>query len=244
VSQPVDVLAFGAHPDDVELTVGGTMLLARAQGLRTAVVHFTLGEMGTRGTPETRREEATAAAAVLQADHLDFLGLRDGHLQVDDESKEAVIRALRRFRPRVVLAPYFEDLHPDHEAAGNIIRKAAFLSGLEKWDTGQEPWRPDSVLYYMSHHQFDPHLIVDVSPYFAAKREAAACYVSQLHNPESTERQTYIAGSSFWDWWEGRARHWGHQIGVEYGEPYHLPGPLPSRNPFELFSGFGKYKNS
>ena len=120
-----EVLAVGAHPDDVELTVGGTLLLAKARGLRTAVCHLTMGEMGTRGNPEQRRREAEEAAQVLRADALEFLGLPDGHVAATDEARHRVIRVLREYRPRVVLAPHTEDLHPDHENAGRLV--AAFL---------------------------------------------------------------------------------------------------------------------
>lgn len=240
----IDVLALGAHPDDVELNVGGSLLVARDQGLKTAILHMTSGEMGTRGTPETRRSEAEAAAAELGVEAMEILGLPDGHLEPNDEAKDAVIRAIRRHRPRIVLAPWWEDLHPDHAATGETMRKVAFLAGLEKWDTGQEPWRPLRVMYYMSHTPFQAQVIVDISDVIERKQKAAACYVSQFHADESSERSTFISRPDFWHFWRARTSWWGHFIGVMHGEGFLLDAPIETRNPFALFDGFGKYDNS
>ncbi len=174
---------------------------------------------------------------------MEILGLPDGRVSVDIESKDKIIRSIRRHQPRIILAPYWEDLHPDHQAAGRLIKECAFLSGLAKWDTNQPAWRPDRVLYYMSHTQFEPDLIVDISEVIEAKRKAAEAYGSQFHQAGSKERSTFISNSNFWHWWEGRAAYWGHLIGVAYGEPFSTNGPIPTRNPFAMFEGFGKYKN-
>ena len=151
---------------------------------------------------------------------------------------------LRRFRPRLVLAPAERDLHPDHEAVGQLVRQASFLAGLEKWETGQEPWRPERILRYMSHDPESPNLVVDVSEHFERKREAALCYRSQFFQENSAERETYIARPEFWDWWEGRHQWFGHFIGVKYGEAFSFDGPLATRDPFHLCTGFGKYPAS
>jgi bacillithiol biosynthesis deacetylase BshB1 len=241
---PVDVLAIGAHPDDVELNVGGTLLLAKKQGLRGAICHLTDGEMGTRGSRESRKEEARAAAEQLGIVDLKFLGLPDGCLEVTQEAKDKVVRTIREFRPRIILAPYWVDLHPDHAATGNIVKQANFLAGLSKLDTGQEPWRADVVMYYMSHTQIDVSIVVDITDEFAAKKSAAECYKSQFFQRESTERKTFISGEGFWGWWKGRASYWGHLVGATYGEPFLIEGPIPVKHPFDLFFGFGKYKNS
>ncbi len=238
-----ELLAIGAHPDDVELGAGGSLLLAKAAGHKTAICHLTKGEMGTRGTVEQRALEARAAAEALGVDDLTILGLPDGRVTADVEAKDRLIRLFRRLRPRIVLAPYWEDLHPDHAASGELVRQVRFLSGLERWETGQEPWRPEAVLFYMSHNPVAPSIVVDISEHFDAKKKAAACYRSQFHREESAERRTFISGENFWDWWEGRALYWGHFIGVRYGEPYFVDGPIPTRSPTELFRGFGKYRN-
>lgn len=239
----VDVLAIGAHPDDIELTIGGSILLARAAGLSTVIAHMTCGELGTRGTPEIRREEAAAAAAVLDSP-MEILGLPDGHLEVSTEMLDVVVRLIRRHRPRVVLAPLIDDLHPDHEATGQLVKKAAFLAGVAKWHGDLPPWRPDRVMYYMSHTIREPHLLVDISPYFEKKSAAAKSYRSQFFDPSNGRTETFISRPEFWTWWEARHAHWGHMIGVRYAEAFWLDAPIPSRNPFELFTGFGKYKNS
>ncbi len=237
------VLAIGAHPDDVELNTGGMLLCARNLGLSTALCHLTSGEMGTRGDRETRRAEAVNAAKALGSSSPIFLDLPDGHLEVTEDAKDRVIRVIRDVRPHTILAPYTDDLHPDHEAAGKLVRKANFLSGLARWDTGQKPWRAPNLLYYFSHTVAEPSLVVDITEVFEEKKRACEAYSSQFHNPGSPQPTTFIAGENFWDWWEGRALYWGHFIGVRYGEPLALEGPLPTRNPFEFFEGFGKYRN-
>ena len=240
----VDVLAFGAHPDDVELSAGGTLLRAREAGLTVAVCHLTKGEAGTRGDPQTRAQEAAQAGAVLGVRHVDQLDLGDGGLHDDDKSRMAVADAIRRRRPRTVLAPHLDDLHPDHAATGSIVKAAAFLSGVRKWNPGQSAWRPDAIFYYMMHTPFEPDIVVDITSVFESRRRAVECYASQFHNPNSTEPHTFISDENFWHWWEGRAAYFGHFIGVRYGEPLRFDGPLPTSNPFSLFGGFGKYKNT
>lgn len=236
-------LAIGAHPDDVELTVGGTLLLARSLGKTTRICHMTAGELGTRGSAEIRRREAAAAAQALGSE-CEILGLADGHVVADDAAIGAVARLIRRLRPEIILAPYTDDLHPDHEATGNIVRKAAFLSGVAKYDAATEPWRPARVLYYMSHTLVEAQLLVDISPFFEEKRAAAMCYRSQFFAADSAERETYISRPEFWTWWEARHAHFGNPIGARYAEAFHLDGPVPTRNPFDLFTGFGKYRNT
>ena len=241
----IDILAFGAHPDDVELTVGGTLLKAKAEGASTAICHMTAGEMGTRGTPETRRQEAEAAAEILGVHAMEILGLPDGRIDPHAEAaKDVVIRAIRRHRPRLILAPYWEDLHPDHAATGSLIKQASFLSGLLRWETDQEPWRPERVMYYMSHDAMEVDVIVDIGAVFADKKRAAACYGSQFHDADSDEPKTFISRADFWDGWEARARHWGQLIGASHAEPFHLSSPIAVGNPLDLCKGFEKYPRS
>ena len=146
----LDILAFGAHPDDVELGASGTLVRAARGGARTGVITLTRGEMGSRGTVETRAAESAAAAAVMGLSHHEMLSLPDGRLSPDDESRQLVVREIREHRPRIVLLPYWEDRHPDHPATSRIVQEAAFLSGLKKLDTGQEPHRPAELVYYMT----------------------------------------------------------------------------------------------
>lgn len=244
MSQEVDVLAFGAHPDDVELTVGGTLLVLKEQGYRSGIVDMTRGEMATRGTPEIRAVEAATAAGLLGAALRRNLGLPDGRVALDEESRRKVIEVIREHRPTIVLAPVEEDLHPDHLWTGRIVREACFLAGLQRWDTGQAAHRPRTVLGYASHTVFEPSLVVDISPHFERKKEACRAYRSQFHDPDSKEPLTYISSARFWDWWEARARHFGHRIGATFGEPFHHEGPIPVRDVVRQFSAFGYYPSS
>jgi len=166
----VDILAFGAHPDDVELAASGTLIRAARGGARTAVISLTRGEMGTRGTTEARAVEFDAASRLMGCSHGEMLSLPDGRLVPDEQSREAVIRKIREHRPRIILAPYWEDRHPDHPAACQIVQEASFLAGLAKRDTGQPPHRPAQLVYYMSTWEFEPSFIVDVSAVIEEKR--------------------------------------------------------------------------
>ncbi len=236
-----DVLAFGAHPDDVELTIGGTVLSLLNQGYGVGIVDMTRGEMGTRGTPEVRATEAAEAARRLGVSVRRNLGLPDGNVVLNQASRDAVIRVLREYRPSVVLAPIDRDLHPDHAWTGRIVREAAFLAGLVRWDTGQAPHRPRTVLGYVTHTTEDPDLVVDVSAFMRQKKEACLAYESQFHDPDSEAPATYISSAGFWDWWEARARSFGHRIGVEFGEGFVHDGPIPLADPVKQFMDFGYY---
>lgn len=240
----VDVLAFGAHPDDVELTVGGTLLRLADLGYRVGIVDMTRGEMATRGTPEIRAQEAQVAAERLRCTVRINLGLPDGKVLLDDHSRDAVIRVLRRCTPALVIAPTQEDLHPDHAWTGRIVKESSFLAGLAKWETGQNPHRPQTVLGSFSHTLDRPSIIVDISQYFSAKKLACQSYASQFYNPGSSDAATYISRPEFWDWWEARARHFGHMIGAQFGEPLVHDGPIPISDPVATFSNFSYYPNA
>lgn len=244
VEPDIDILAFGAHPDDVELCVGGTLLNAAAAGQRTAIVHLSAGELGTRGSATQRQEEAQSAARALGVGSMEILGLPDGHLSVDVESKRLIVDAIRRHRPALILAPFWEDLHPDHKATGELVRQSHFLSGLVNWNPGLKPWRAHRVLHYMQHTQFEPTMIVDIEEVFESKHEAVLEYRSQFFDPESEERETYISRPEFWDWWEGKARHWGDMIGASHGEPLLASAPIPTRDPSSFFREHARYRNS
>ena len=157
----VDILAFGAHPDDVELAASGTLVRAARGGATTGVITLTRGEMGTRGSQLTRAAEFDAASAIMGLSHHEMLALPDGRLAADDSSRDSVVREIREHRPRIILLPWAEDRHPDHGAASRIVQEAAFLAGLRKIDTGQEPHRPAELVFYMSSWEFRPGFIVD-----------------------------------------------------------------------------------
>jgi bacillithiol biosynthesis deacetylase BshB1 len=237
----VDVLAFGAHPDDVELSVGGTLLSLAAKGYKTAIVDMTRGELGTRGTPEIRAEEAANAATLLRVSIRRNLGLPDGGVERNEQSRVAVAHVIRELKPTIILAPLEKDLHPDHAATGRILTEAAFLSGVARFHPAHSAHRARTILRYPSHTIAEPDLVVDITEHFEAKRQACLAYKSQFHDPKSKEASTYISSSAFWEWWEARARSFGHRIGVTFGEAYVHEGPLPVPDPVSLFKGYGYY---
>ncbi len=237
----VDVLALGPHPDDVELAVGGTLLGHHRAGRSSAIIDCTRGELGTRGTPEIRAVEAAEAARLLGVRFRGNLGLPDGSLFNNDDARRLLVRAIRSLRPVVMLAPHDHDLHPDHEQAGALARDAAFLAGVAKFEPGLPAHRVRAVLHYPSHRQFEPTFVVDVTQDFAAKRAACLAYRSQFHNPASQEAGTYLSRPQFFEWWEGRARHYGSLIGAEYGEPFLHHGPLRIDDVVGAFENYGYY---
>jgi len=235
----IDLLAFGAHPDDAELGAAGTLIRAARAGSRTAIVTLTRGEMGPRGDADARAAEFDAAAAALGLVHHAMLGLPDGSLACDAGSREAVVRVLRDLRPAVVLAPYWDDRHPDHAAASRIVQEAVFLAGLARLDTGQAPHRPGEIVYYMSAWEFEPSFVVDISEHFERKQAALRCYASQLHNPDrrTSEPGTLISSEHYWQLLAARAAHYGRLIGKAYGEPFRIRGLVELGDLVAAFGG-------
>lgn len=216
----VDILAFGAHADDVELGCGGTLIEAARGGRRVGIVDLTRGEMGTRGTPETRQRESLAAARRIGASVRERLDLGDGNLRYGREEELAVIRLIRAWRPSIVLAPWPDDRHPDHTRAGRLVTDAWFYAGLVRIDTDQPAHRPDIVAYYLQNYQIQPSFVVDISRSFGKKMDAIRAYKSQFHDPESDEPLTFIAKEGFLAMIEARARHFGALIGTDFGEAF------------------------
>lgn len=222
------VLAFGVHPDDVELSCSGTLINEVKKGNAAGVVDLTRGELGTRGTPETRAEEAAAAARVMGLSVRENLGMRDGFFKNDEAHQLQVIRAIRKYRPEVILANILEDRHPDHGRAGHLIQESSFLAGLSKIETfgddgiPQQRWRPKQVLHYVQDRFYEPDLIVDISAAFEQRMQAVKAYTTQFHTaPTGAEGvQTYISTPSFLESIVARARLMGKRIGVEYGEGF------------------------
>ncbi len=234
----LDAVAFGAHPDDVELGCGGTLIKLGALGHQTGVVALTRGEMGTRGSAEIREREFAAAARVMGLAAHKALDMPDGRLEMSFENKLKVIREIRAHQPRIVFAPYWVARHPDHEAASRIVREACYLAGLKKLDTGQEPHRPYKVLFYQSRFEFSPSFVVDISAYHSKKLEAIGAYKSQFDNPERTEYgddETLISRPDFVGRISTRDRQYGTYIGVECGEPFLVREALKIDNPVDFF---------
>jgi N-acetylglucosamine malate deacetylase 1 len=235
----IDVLAFGPHPDDAEIGAGGTLLRTAEAGAKTAVVTLTRGEMGSRGSVAERAAEFDAAAAAMGLAHHAMLDLPDGRLASDERSREAVVRVLRDLRPSVVLAPYWEDRHPDHPAASRIVQDAVFLAGLARYDTGQSPHRPGEIVYYMAAWEFEPSFVVDISAQFERKLAVLRCYGSQLHNPDrrSEEPATFISSGTYRDLLAARAAHFGRRIGAAFAEPFRIRGLVEVPDLVAAFGG-------
>jgi bacillithiol biosynthesis deacetylase BshB1 len=233
----VDILGFGAHPDDVELAASGTLIKAARAGASTAVISLTRGEMGSRGTLAARAAEFNAASAILGVAHHEMLSLPDGAMASNETSRLAVVREIREHRPRIVLLPYWEDRHPDHPATSRIVEEAAFLAGLSRLDTGQEPHRPSQLVYYMASWEFEPSFIVDVSDVIEEKRRALQAYATQVHNPGSSgsEPQTYISSEHFKELLFSRMAHYGRLIGRRYGEPFKIRGLIEVKDLIDTF---------
>jgi bacillithiol biosynthesis deacetylase BshB1 len=220
-----DVLAIGAHPDDVEVGCGGVLALCTRDGLGVAIADLTAGELGTRGTPALREEEARRAADVLGVPTRVGLGLPDGGVGTDPEHRDAVVGLLRDLRPRLVLAPYhLDDRHPDHAAAGRLVREACFLAGVAKWGDG-EPHRPARLHHYMLHSVFEPTYVVDVTAVWEQRTAAVAAFESQF-SVGGGERRTAIDGGGFLELLAARALVFGAMIGAGRGEPFHCVGPV------------------
>lgn len=226
----VDLLCITAHPDDVEIGCAGTVLKHVAAGHRVGLVELTAGELGTRGTPEIRKQEAEAGRQVLGADFRYQLGLADGFFRADESSLRRVITAIRAHRPRVLITNAIRDRHPDHGRGAALVAEAAFLSGLRRIVTEadgapQDVWRPTTVLHLIQDRWIDPHVVVDISAYWPKKLEALKCFKSQFHDPDSTEPVSPISVPEFLPTLEGRARDMGRIIGVPYGEGFTCARP-------------------
>jgi len=231
----LDLLVVAAHPDDAEISVGGTMLLAAQAGKRVGVVDLTRGEMGTRGSVDDRDAETARATALLGLAVRRNLDLPAGRGQVTLDAREALSRLLRELQPEVVIAHHLDDLHPDHAAAGRLAREAWYLSGLRRLaerDGGPPATRPRRLLHFMSHVAFEPTLVVDIGPVWERKVELIRCYASQLEPEGPADRgQHFLFGADILGRIETKARTWGERIGVRYGEPLLSAGPLACSDP-------------
>lgn len=221
----LDILAIGVHPDDVELGCAGTLLAAIAEGKKVGIVDLTKGELGTRGTAETRKVEARNAANILGIAIRENMGMADGFFQNDEAHQRILIQAIRKFRPNLILANAPEDRHPDHGRSAKLISDAAFLSGLRKIiteDDGavQQEWRPTYVFHYIQDRFLQPSFVVDISKHMDKKIESVMAYTTQFHNPDLNEPQTYISSPQFLETVRSRAMMLGKRIGVEYAEGY------------------------
>lgn len=235
---PVDALAIGTHPDDIELVVGGTLLKFASSGYKTAVLDMARGEAGTRGTPEIRAAEAAASAKILKLTARENLELPDSRIWCDEHSRTMMVRALRKFRPKVVFTHFWDDPHPDHAHTCQIVREACYLAGLMKYDqeSGQERYRPAAIAHFMFPRTVSPSFIVDITPFAEAKRAAIDCFGSQLYDPNSKEPETNISAKGFVERVDARQRFYGSLISVEHGEAFVVKEALNVDDPIALLT--------
>ncbi len=225
MSVKLDILAIGVHPDDVELGCGGVLALEAAKGSKTGVLDLTEGELGTRGTVETRRVEAAKAAEILGLSVRENLGFADGFFRNDEEHQRKLIRALRKYRPDIVITNAPDDRHPDHGRASELTYDACFLAGLRKIETEvdeiqQEVWRPNLLLHYLQDRYLRPDVVIDITEFMDKKMAAVEAYSTQFFDPDSTEPATYISSKGFYDSLYGRAQEMGRNCQVQYAEGF------------------------
>ena len=220
------ILAFGVHPDDVELGCSGTLMAALVQGKKVGIVDLTSGELGTRGTIESRKLEAQAASGIMGIEIRENLGMADGFFQNDETNQRKVIEMIRKYQPSIVLANAIGDRHPDHGRSAKLVADASFLSGLRKIETYSDGvlqiiWKPTYVFHYIQDRFIQPSFVVDITDFMDKKMEAILAYGTQFFNPDLDEPQTYISTSGFLETVKGRALMLGKRIGVGYAEGYY-----------------------
>jgi bacillithiol biosynthesis deacetylase BshB1 len=222
-----DLLAFGPHPDDLEIGMGGTIARHAARGQRVVLCDLTRGELGSNGTPEARVAEAEAACVVLGAEARVNLALPDGGLHVTAlDQVRRIAGCIRRYRPRAVAIPYWRDRHPDHEAASRLLRRAVFSAGLRRYDAEGDPWRAEWCCYYFINDGAAPSFVVDVSEVYEVKRRALACHTSQFTPVGTAAAATRLTSPLFTQLVESRDAQTGALAGVRYAEGFVVREPV------------------
>jgi N-acetylglucosamine malate deacetylase 1 len=237
----LDILVMAAHPDDAELACSGTILKHIAAGKKVGIVDFTKGELGTRGTPEIRAAESAEATRILGIHARENLGFRDGFFQNDEAHQLALIQIIRKYQPEIVLANGIDDRHPDHGRAALLANDACFKSGLRMIktvdETGNEQvaWRPQNVFHYIQDRYIKPDFIIDISEHWEKKIASVSAFKSQFFkDPNDNEPSTYLTNADFLDFIHARAKEFGHNIGVAFGEGYTSPKKVGIRDLFDL----------
>lgn len=235
----LDILVFAAHPDDVELSASGTIMKHIAQGKKVGVVDLTEGQLGSRGTVQTRYEEAEAASKIMGIHYRKNLQLEDGFFEINARNKELIIEQVRLCQPEIVLCNAIEDRHPDHGRAAQLVAEACFYAGLRKIETTyngiqQVAHRPKAVYHYIQDEYIKPDFVVDVTEYVERKIEVIKAYKTQFYDPNSTEPQTPISGAEFFDFIKGRMLQFGRPIGAQYAEGFTASRFIGVDNLFDL----------
>lgn len=235
----VDILAFAAHPDDVEIACSGTLIKSIHEGKKVAIVDLTQGELGTRGTIETRYAEAEEASKIMGVHYRSNLKLRDGFFVHNEESIKLIVEQIRYYQPEIVLANSITDRHPDHGRASKLVSEACFYAGLRKIETNyqgeqQLPHRPKAVYHYIQDRHIEPDFVVDITPFFDQRMRALMAYKTQFFDPNSTEPKTPISGEDFKEFLIARMREFGRPIGATYAEGFTVERYLGVKSLFDL----------
>lgn len=223
----LDYLAFAAHPDDVELAMGGTIIKLINNRKTFGVVDLTKGELGTRGTSRTRKNEANFASKIMGINVRENLSIKDGNISRNEENTLKIISCIRKYKPKIIFAPYSNDRHPDHIETSRLIKHAMFLSGLPKVKSKlngklQKAFRPKKIFYFMQTYEFEPTFVIDISNEFGKKMDAVKAYKTQFHHSNTLSKypETFISSPEFIQYLEARAKVYGFKIGKKYGEPF------------------------
>jgi len=216
----LDILVFGAHPDDVELGCGGTIIKEVQRGRKVGIVDLTRGELGTRGTAKSRDEESKKATEIMGVSIRDNMNFKDGFFKDDEEHKLALIKKIREYQPNIVITNSLSDRHPDHSRGSQITIDACFLSGLRKIETGQQIWRPKAIYHYIQFNNLTPDIVVDISNQMDLKIRAVKAYKTQFYNPKSKESETIISSEDFLESVIYRAKDLGRQSNCKYAEGF------------------------
>lgn len=227
----LDILAFAAHPDDVELSCSGTIAKEINNGKKVGIVDLTQGELGSRGSAAIRMEEAKASSEILQLTARENLKMADGFFEETQENLLLMVKAIRTYQPEIVLANALADRHPDHGRGAKLAARACFLSGLVKIETShnnkpQTAWRPKAVYHYIQDRYTKPDVVIDISEFMDVKMDSIQAFNSQFFDPNSIETNTPISSKSFLDFVQARARQFGREIGVEFGEGFTVERPM------------------
>jgi bacillithiol biosynthesis deacetylase BshB1 len=235
----LDILAFAAHPDDIELAAGGTVMAHIALGKKVGIVDLTRGELGTRGSAEMRDKEAAASSVILGVHARENLRMQDGFFQNDETHQLKVIEMIRKYQPEIIIANSEFDRHIDHGRGASLVHDASFLSGLRKIETThngvlQTAWRPKAIYHYIQDYHTKPDIIFDITPFWERKMESIKAFSSQFYDPTSNEPESPISSKDFLDFIESRAREFGRVISVKYAEAFTVKRTIGSRDLTQL----------
>jgi N-acetylglucosamine malate deacetylase 1 len=240
----LDILVFAAHPDDAELACSGTIAKSISEGKKVGIIDLTKGELGTRGTAQTRKEEAENSTKILGIHIRENLGFADGFFTNDQTHQLAIIQILRKYKPEIVLANAIHDRHPDHARGAELVEQACFLSGLKKIETYeqntpehtlQQAWRPKLLFHYIQDQLITPDFVIDISEFWETKKEAIQAFKTQFFSSDSQEPVTYISTPDFMRFIESRAMEYGHSIGTKYGEGFTKTRQLGMKSFFDFY---------